>query len=50
MNVFTPYINLLNLFLDNKMSSFEEYRAFKLNLLETGWDTLAERRNKHKLL
>ena len=29
MIVLITYINLLNLFLDNKMSIFEEYGAFK---------------------
>ena len=30
MIVLIPYINLLNLFLDNKMSIFEGYGAFKI--------------------
>ena len=34
MIVLIPYINLLKSFLDNKMSIFEEYGAFKLCVIK----------------
>ena len=44
MIVLIPYINLFNLFLDNKMSIFEEYGAFEYlgAVFCTQWNHLTE--------